>query len=195
MLFSTIFNPSSLLMGLQLLSGVMASPIEESTGSLVARDLTLDQSKALAAHNGRRRQLGIAPLVWDTGLEAAAQKHVQSLADTKARYIISPVTTRMDQGENSRAFTWTPGYKLDYPMERAASGWIDGQGNYKNYGGNKYNLMHQPDGADYFTQAVWRATTKVGIATARYVDDRGYTTVYVIARYSVRGNIYGQVIW
>jgi hypothetical protein len=105
MLFSTIFNPSFLLMGLQLLSGVMASPIEESTGSLVARDLALDQSKALAGHNGRRRQLGIAPLVWDTELEAAAQKYVHSLADTKARYIISPVTTRMDQGENSRVFT------------------------------------------------------------------------------------------
>ena len=86
----------------------MASPLKESgadTGSLVARDLTWDQSQALAGHNGRRRQLGIAPLVWDTGLEAAAQKYVQSLADTKAQYIISPVTTRMDQGENSRAFT------------------------------------------------------------------------------------------
>ena len=71
-------------MGLQLVSEVMASPME-STGALVARDLTWDQSQALAGHNGRRRQLGIAPLVWDTGLEAAAQKHVQNLADTKAQ--------------------------------------------------------------------------------------------------------------
>ena len=30
---------------------------------------------------------------------------------------------------------------------------IDGQGNYKNYGGNKYNLRHQPDGADYFSES------------------------------------------
>ncbi|KAJ4027948.1 hypothetical protein NW752_000199 [Fusarium irregulare] len=162
---------------------------------LVARDLTWDQSQALAGHNGRRRQLGIAPLVWDAGLEAAAQKYVQSLADTKAQYIISPVTTRMDQGENSRAFTVSPGKKMDNPLTSATQNWIDGQGNYKNYGGNKYNLRHQPDGADYFTQAVWRATTKVGIATASYVDAKGYTTVYVVARYSVRGNIVGQVIW
>lgn len=104
-------------MGLQLLSGVMASPIQESdisvdarrvdtdTGSLAARDLTWDQSQALALHNGRRKVLGIAPLVWDTGLEAAAQTYVQSLADTKASNIISKIPTRPDQGENSRDFT------------------------------------------------------------------------------------------
>lgn len=116
MLFSTIFNPTSLLMGLQLLSGVMASPIKESEisvdarsieGSLVVRDLTVDQTQALAYHNVRRKVLGIAPLVWDTELEAAAQKYVQSLADTKAPYasVISKLSTRPDQGENSRVFT------------------------------------------------------------------------------------------
>ncbi|KAJ4122718.1 hypothetical protein NW768_010158 [Fusarium equiseti] len=207
MLLSTIFNPSSLLMGLQLLSGVMASPIKESetsvdvrsvdtdTGPLVARDLTWDQSQALAFHNSRRKTLGIGPLVWDTELEAAAQKFVQSLADTRAQNIISKLNTRWDQGENSRAFTVWPGDTMKNPLTKASGAWLDGQYNYKNYGGNKFNILHQPNGADYFTQAVWRATTKVGIATASYTNERNFTTVYVIARYSVRGNILGQVIW
>ncbi|KAF5574236.1 plant PR-1 class of pathogen related [Fusarium subglutinans] len=180
MLFSTIFNPFSLLMGLRLLSGVTASPMTESelsldarsvdtdTSSLVARDLNVDQIGALNYHNARRKQLGIPPLVWDTELEAAAQKYVQSLADTQARYIISRINTRFDQGENSKLLIFFPNEKINNPMTTAAWYWMGGVTNYKNYGGkNKYDLRHQGDGADYYTQAIWRATTKVGIATAR----------------------------
>ncbi|KAH6695181.1 CAP domain-containing protein [Plectosphaerella plurivora] len=143
-----------------------------STGS---SSLSSDAQKALDAHNAARSEVNNAALSWDAGLEADALAWAQNLAN------IGSLThsSGSGQGENLYMSSGRSGDHLTsasdlWIAEKADySGQKVGDGNFASYG--------------HYTQAVWKSTTKVGIASAS-----GPSGTYVVARYSPPGNMIGQ---
>ncbi|KAH6689625.1 CAP domain-containing protein [Plectosphaerella plurivora] len=135
-----------------------------------------DAAKALAAHNAARKEVGLPnDLVWDAGLEADAKQWAQHLTTVGSLVHAGAKTT--GQGEN----LYMSSVPTDRPFDHASELWIAekslyrggspvGSGNFESYG--------------HYTQIVWRATQKVGIASA--TDSQG--RVFVVARYSPPGN-------
>ncbi|GJD03479.1 SCP-like extracellular protein [Colletotrichum higginsianum] len=139
--------------------------------------LTADQQRALDLHNTYRAEVGSPPLTWDAGLAESAQAWANHL--TTVGSLVHDTNTG-GQGENlalqsggtntyyaNGVQRWLNEKSLydGQPIRR------EGTPNYQNYG--------------HYTQAVWKSTTKVGLALA--VDAKG--TAYVVARYSPAGNL------
>ncbi|KAK6218533.1 hypothetical protein QIS74_06413 [Colletotrichum tabaci] len=139
--------------------------------------LTADQQRALDLHNTYRAEVGNPPLTWDAGLAESAQAWANHLTTVGS---LVHDTNPGGQGENLALQSggtntyYANGVQLwlnekslydGQPIRR------EGTPNYQNYG--------------HYTQAIWKSTTKVGLALA--VDAKG--TAYVVARYSPAGNV------
>jgi len=132
--------------------------------------LTADQQGALDLHNAARAAVGSPPLVWDTGLQAAAQQWADHMAQAQD-FNHDP---NAGAGENI-FFGSPPGPEI---QRWAANDWI---GEKAQYHGGGFT-----EATGHYTQCVWDTTTNVGIA-----DNNGY----VCARYSPAGNVDGQVAY
>lgn len=132
-----------------------------------------DQQKALDAHNAARAEVGTADLVWDDALASAAQQWADHLTS------VGSLTHSSGTGQGENLYMQSG--RGDTPFVSASDMWIAekadysgqrvGDGNFAAYG--------------HYTQAVWKSTTKVGMASA--TDSSGRT--YVVARYSPPGNM------
>ncbi len=152
--------------------------------------LTPDQAHALKTHNDARdaaskqHSHSRSSLVWDAHLEAEAAKWAQHLATDNKGLHHSTGDQRPGQGEN---LYWMSGGGDGDMLASGSQGWVDecksyhgekiGEGNFGSYG--------------HYTQVIWPATTRVGVAEAKSSDGGKF----VVGRYSAPGNFTGENAW
>jgi hypothetical protein len=133
------------------------------------------------AHNIERRLVGAAPLVWSTGLAAAADRYALHLARTD-RWGHSALHQRVGQGEN----LWM-GSRGAYRLEGMVAAWSSEKRIFRagvfpdvSRTGSWFQVGH-------YTQMVWPATTSVGCSmrSSAHWD-------YLVCRYAGPGNVVGQ---
>ncbi|TDZ36059.1 Pathogenesis-related protein 1A [Colletotrichum trifolii] len=149
-----------------------SAPSSSGSGS---SGLDADQQKALDAHNAARAEVGVPDLVWDDSLASNAQEWATHLLS------VGSLTHSQTSGEGENLYMQSGG---DAPNANAATAWLDEKSLYKGETISESNYM----GFGHYTQAVWKSTTKVGMAIA--TDSKGAT--YVVARYSPPGNYIGE---
>jgi uncharacterized protein YkwD len=154
---------------------------EERRSDGKAQDLSRLEWRLLAVHNRERSATGARPLVWDTGLAAAAAAYGPAL-ERLGRLAHSPRPERPGQGEN----LWM-GTRDAYELEEMAGAWaaeksllrpgvfpsVSRSGNWSDVG--------------HYTQMIWKGTTRVGCAVRK-----GRKWDFLICRYSPPGNVVGQ---
>jgi len=154
----------------------------ETLIDLISRGRSKDQQNALKLHNQARRAKGLAKLTWDKQLTADALAWAQQLATNNNGLQHSSNESRPGQGENL-AYS----YSSD-PIKRPASSgtkmWLAEEPNYHGENIPDGNFA----GYGHYTQCLWSASTKVGIAVV--ADGKG--AFYTVARYSPAGNVVGQ---
>lgn len=140
------------------------------------------QSEILAAHNGERRALGIADLVWSRDLAKEAQDWAATLAKTG----------RMAHARQSRH-----GENLSSaPVGRATptelvARWLAEKPNYIP-GSAQPNTSRTGNWADvgHYTAVVWSATREIGCAVGR-----GQAIDFLVCRYNPPGNVRGYAAY
>lgn len=154
---------------------------EEQRGTGEVQDLTRLESRLLAIHNRERSATGARPLVWDSGLAAAAASYGPALARL-GKLAHSPAASREGQGEN----LWM-GTRDAYAIEEMAGGWAAEKSLFRpgifpqvSRSGNWSDVAH-------YTQMIWKGTSRVGCAVRK---SRKWD--FLICRYSPHGNVMGQ---
>ncbi|XP_031567588.1 secreted protein PRY1-like [Actinia tenebrosa] len=141
------------------------------------------QSKALAEHNAKRTIHNSPPMTLDPQLNSAAQAYAEKLASSKT-VEHSPQNERQGQGENLAKRCSKPDTGFD--CKAATVMWYDEVKKY-DWGSPGYSGL-----TGHFTQVVWKASTKLGIGKASFVNDAGLTCYVIVGRYKDAGNIKGQ---
>jgi hypothetical protein len=138
-------------------------------------------ARLLAVHSRERARLGIAPLVWDPALAAAASAYGKQLIP-RGKLIHSAAKSRPGQGEN----LWM-GTHARYSIERMATGWVNEKRIFR--AGIFPDVSTNGKWADvgHYTQMIWRGTRRVGCAL-----EQGSAWDYLVCRYSPAGNVVGQ---
>lgn len=140
-------------------------------------------SRIVAAHNAERLRAGVAPLVWDNALGAAAAVYARQMALT-SRFAHSDRRARPGVGEN----LWM-GSRGIYSIETMIEGWSSEKRWF--HAGVFPNVSRTGNWADvgHYTQMIWPATARVGCAIASTA-----LTDYLVCRYANKGNIDGRPV-
>jgi uncharacterized protein YkwD len=157
------------------------------------------RKEALKIHNDARAEVGLPGLKWSGKLESQAQHYANYLAH-RDRGLVHDRKTK--DGENlfmhaKMSITlyydqdgWTDVSESDgnsesdeHPIITASKAWLQEREDYT-YAPIEYS---NSENTGHYTQMIWSSTQHVGIAYA--VSESG--TVYVVARYSPRGNFLG----
>ncbi|TQN72408.1 Ectin, partial [Colletotrichum shisoi] len=152
------------------------SETPEKPATLSTAGLTADQQRALDLHNTYRAEVGSPPLTWDAGLAESAQAWANHLTT-----VGSLVHDKNPGGQGENLALQSGGTDTYYA--NGVQLWLNEK---SLYDGQPVRRDGTPNYMDYghYTQAVWKSTTKVGLALA--VDAKG--TAYVVARYTPAGN-------
>ena len=136
------------------------------------------QRAVLDAHNGARREFGVAPIAWSDELAAGALAHAQYMATTGIYGHDQTPGRRKKSGENLwRGQRGVFSYDIMVGvMVEEAQHFRPGAFPDNSRTGNWHDVAH-------YTQIVWPATTAVGCAVAS-----SPTTDYFVCRYSPTGN-------
>lgn len=139
--------------------------------------------RILAAHNAVRVRAGVAPLIWDNTLGAAAATYAAQMA-MSGRFQHSDRSQRRGTGEN----LWM-GTHGAFSVEAMVRGWASEKRFFA--AGMFPNVSSTGDWEDvgHYTQMIWPTTTRIGCAlasTAR-ID-------YLVCRYANAGNIDGRPV-
>lgn len=156
---------------------------EERRGGGEDQDLSRIGGRLLALHNRERKATGARPLVWDSGLAAAAESYGPAL-ERLGKLAHSPDAIRPGQGEN----LWM-GTRDAYGLEEMAGSWAAEKGLFRP--GIFPTVSTSGDWSDvsHYTQMIWKGTTRVGCAV-----HKGREWDFLICRYSPYGNVVGQRI-
>lgn len=154
---------------------------EERQGDGEAQDLSRLEPRLLAIHNRERAATGARPLVWDSGLAAAAASYGPAL-ERLGRLAHSPAQERRGQGEN----LWM-GTRDAYALDEMAEGWAAEKSLLRPGAFPQVSRSGNWSDVGHYTQMIWKGTTRVGCAVhkARKWD-------FLICRYSPQGNVVGQ---
>lgn len=189
-----------------LAPSVSCAPFDWSPWSRAAPSLSSDGQQALDAHNAARSEVGTAALVWDDTLASNAQAYGEELVSKYGSSGTLEHAQVEGEGEN---LAWQGGSGDAIPMTNAVNMWLSeksqyngepiSQSNYMNFGHysmypcgylakNHQTANHSRLG---IAQAVWKDTTKVGMAA---VSD-GSGGFYVVGRYQAPGNYMGETAY
>jgi len=135
----------------------------------------------LAGHNAARGGAGLAPLLWDERLAAAAGAHAATMART-GEFAHSPGIGGSGQGEN----LWM-GTRGGYAYAQMVGRWVAERSDFIDAPTPAFSRTGQWQDVGHFTQIMWRGTTHVGCALAS-----GPADDYLVCRYSPAGNVVGQ---
>ena len=152
------------------------------SGSAHAHSLAVQfPARILAAHNAERARAGVAPVLWDGALGAAAATYARQLAMT-ARFEHSNRQSRRGTGEN----LWM-GSRGAFSIEAMVAGWTSEKRWFRPGIFPNNSRTGSWDDVAHYTQMIWPTTTRIGcaIASTRRVD-------YLVCRYAGAGNIDGR---
>jgi pathogenesis-related protein 1 len=138
-----------------------------------------DIKSALEIHNKARKDVRAPALKWSGKLASDAQAYANLLARKGGRLVHAKTG---DQGGNLFM-----GARIKNPATAASQAWYNEIKDYKHAKLSKANF-HGGKPIGHYTQMVWKSTRQVGIGMA--VGENG--RVYVVARYSPRGNVMGK---
>ena len=141
----------------------------------------LDSDKILAAHNGYRKEVGVAPLTWSDDLAS----HAQEWADYLASLGGEEWKHSEDTGEGENLWRGTSG---DYTNTQMVDKWGKEKENFVE--GTFPDVSSNGKKVGHYTQIVWRKTKEVGCAIA---SAGGYDIL--VCRYSPQGNIKGKPVY
>ncbi|GJC87221.1 pathogenesis-related protein 1A [Colletotrichum liriopes] len=159
---------------------VTATPFPVTVTTTLSSLLSTTQ-RALDLHNKYRADVGNAALTWDDDLAKSAQVWADHLTTVGG---LEHDKNPGGQGENLAL--QSGGTSTFYA--NAVQLWLDEKSLYDN---KPIRADGSPNYLNYghYTQAIWKSTTKVGLALA--TDAKG--TTYVVARYLPPGNYIGQM--
>lgn len=154
---------------------------EERPAYRAEQDLSRLGARLLAIHNRERAATGARPLVWDSGLAAAAASYGPAL-ERLGRLAHSPAGLRRGQGEN----LWM-GTRDAYELEEMAQGWAAEKRLFR--AGIFPDVSRSGKWTDvaHYTQMIWKGTSRLGCAV-----HKAPRWDYLICRYSPPGNARGQ---
>lgn len=166
--------------GLTAAAGLVPGAAPASAASRIITPLPV---RLLVPHNAERARHGVAPLVWDARLAAAADRYAAELAAT-GRWGHSDKATRPGQGEN----LWM-GTRGAFSPEQMVEGWLSERRYYRH--GVFPHVSRTSNWADvgHYSQIIWRGTTHVGCAIRS-----GRGNDYLVCRYAPHGNVYGRSV-
>ena len=141
------------------------------------------EAQALALHNRERAAFRVAPLAWDFGLAAAADRYASELARTH-RWGHSPKVSRPGQGEN----LWM-GTAGAYRVDEMVGGWISERRWFRPGIFPAVSTTGRWNDVGHYTQMVASRTTRVGCAIRT-----GGRWTYLVCRYSPSGNVDGRAM-
>jgi len=138
-------------------------------------------SRIVQLHNRERAAVGVAPVAWDSGLEAGAASYARGLALT-GTFAHSSRASRVGLGEN----LWM-GTRGGFSLEQMISSWISEKRRF--VPGIFPRVSSTGNWADvgHYSQMVWPATTRIGCALAS-----GAGADYLVCRYAPAGNVGGR---
>jgi Cysteine-rich secretory protein family len=139
-------------------------------------------SRLLAAHNGARKAVSTAPLVWSDALASDARAWAETLAKTETFEHAPRPKDRPPQGEN----LWM-GTAGSYSPEDMVGAWIEEKRYYRHGVFPKVSTTGVWADVGHYTQMIWHNTTHVGCAIIANANDE-----YLVCRYSPAGNWIGQ---
>lgn len=139
------------------------------------------EQRVLNTHNLERTSLGLAPLRWNSGLAADAQRWANYLAAT-GRFEHAPDTRVDPQGEN--LWMGTRGY---FSPEAMVSAWVREKRYFRPGRFPNNSTTGNVEDVGHYTQIVWRDTGQVGCARASNRDED-----FLVCRYSEAGNYIGE---
>ncbi|MFC4121337.1 CAP family protein [Nonomuraea zeae] len=137
------------------------------------------QAEALAEANAYRAKHHAPPLVMDPELNAYAQERASSRSEQEMLNA-GHTGLRAQTGEN---IFWGGGSEA-LPGSDAVKSWYDEITAY-DFAAAKFS-----SGAGHFTQLVWKASTKVGIARVAGQGSKYFET-YIVFVFEARGNMAG----
>lgn len=138
------------------------------------------EAVALDLHNRERSAFGVAPLDWDAGLAAAADRYAAELAQT-GKWGHSPRSTRIGQGEN----LWM-GTAGAYQITDMVGGWTAERRWFRPGVFPAVSTTGNWSDVGHYTQMISSRTTRVGCAVRT-----GGGWSYFVCRYSPGGNVDG----
>ncbi len=135
--------------------------------------------RLLAAHNGPRAEVGVAPLRWDAALARDAESWARHLAGlNRMEHWGSHGEPANGEGEN----LWM-GTRGAFTVEQMVGAWA----NEKRALRGMRRWEDDFHAVGHYTQMVWRGTTAVGCGI---VSNPGFD--FLVCRYAPQGNIVGQ---
>lgn len=140
------------------------------------------EARVLRAHNAERATVGVAPLIWDEGLEREARGWAQHLLTTDT---VEHDPRPHGHGENIWV-GWSGAVGRVFAPEEMIGEWIAEKAQYRHGTFPAVSRTGDWTAVGHYTQIVWSRTTHVGCALAR----RDGRTV-LVCRYSPPGNIDG----
>ncbi|NUP26618.1 MAG: hypothetical protein HOQ36_00630 [Nocardia sp.] len=158
-----------------MIAGVVTAAVVTTLPTAAPARAETFADRALSLHNQHRADYGAAALQWDTALAADAQKWAE-----RCEFVHSPADGKY--GENLYA-----GGGADVTVDQAIQVWMDEAQQY-DYADPVFSTA-----TGHFTQVVWKATTKVGVAIADCPAGAIFDmpSKYVVARYAPPGNMAG----
>jgi uncharacterized protein YkwD len=156
----------------------------------VGVDVEGDKKELLDIHNSERRALGLEDIFYSDTLEKRAQEYADKLASS-GKFEHDPTNQTKDLktsiGENLYAST-----NPNVTFKRAALVWAN-EKRYYHYGKvGDSGTCDNTKKCGHYTQMIWKNSTKVGCAKARYKQG-SYSGGYVIVcKYYPVGNIVGS---
>ncbi len=136
------------------------------------------EADALALHNRERAAWNVAPLAWDLGLAAAADRWATEMARTGS-WGHSPKSWRAGQGEN----LWM-GTTGAYSPRAMVETWTGERRWFRPGIFPAVSRTGRGGDVGHYTQVIARRTTRIGCAMR---SARGWT--YLVCRYSPAGNV------
>lgn len=140
------------------------------------------KTNMLEAHNAARREVGLAPMVWNEALAADALAYASQMSQSRRFAHSREVPGRRPQGEN----LWM-GTRDSYSFAEMAGSWIGEQQLYD--GGSTDQAISAGTFGEtgHYTQIIWRSTRSLGCAVSSNADDD-----YLVCRYYPAGNVMGR---
>lgn len=146
-----------------------------------------DAATVLAMHNAARAARQAAPLVWDASLASGAGLWSSQLAGGKCTADSSVGDAAHVAGYGESVYAVSGGKWGNSTCNEAVTAWV-GEGAAYDDGTGGAPSQLSPAAVGHFTQAVWRATSRVGCGVATGTAAGGLPCKVVTCRYAVPGN-------